>query len=181
DSVQTFTFGACRPFFAPGIQACFYSLSAPAWTILKSSILWPVLRATTSQRGVLPRPDQVSEGDNGLRYLGSTLGYLRRGERPATTAADSLDSFFSPAISLRLSCSRRFSNSRFSAKIRFASILAISSWRRQSSLNCISSRSFFRMGNLVIVAVPLASKHAIPENAYFSTAVKLILSRLTTR
>jgi len=45
--------------------------------IRNSSIFRPDFIAATSQRGRLPRPDQVSEV-LGLRYFGSTLGYLRR-------------------------------------------------------------------------------------------------------
>jgi hypothetical protein len=45
--------------------------------ISKSSILPPVFMAATSQRGCFPRPDHVSDVC-GLRYFGSTLGYLRR-------------------------------------------------------------------------------------------------------
>ena len=37
-----------------------------------------VLRAAVSHRGCFPRPDQVSEGSFGFRYLANTLGYLRR-------------------------------------------------------------------------------------------------------
>ena len=44
--------------------------------IRNSSILRPDFIAATSQSGSLPRPDQVSEVW-GLRYFGSTLGYLR--------------------------------------------------------------------------------------------------------
>jgi hypothetical protein len=54
----------CRPFGLPSL-------------IRNSSILRPDFIAATSQRGRLPRPDQVSEVC-GLRYFGSTLGYLRR-------------------------------------------------------------------------------------------------------
>src|SRR3569833_664143 len=46
--------------------------------ISKSSTLRPVFKAATNLRGCLPRPDHVSEVC-GLRYLGKTLGYLRRG------------------------------------------------------------------------------------------------------
>lgn len=49
-------------------RAC--SSSASALLIINSSILWPVLSAATSQRGCLPRPDQVSEGSLGFRYFG---------------------------------------------------------------------------------------------------------------
>src|ERR1700675_3484032 len=54
----------CRPFGRPSL-------------IRNSSILRPDFIAATSQRGRLPRPDQVSEVW-GLQYFGSTLGYLRR-------------------------------------------------------------------------------------------------------
>ena len=54
----------CRPFALPSL-------------IRNSSILRPDFIAATSQRGRLPRPDQVSEVW-GFRYFGSTLGYLRR-------------------------------------------------------------------------------------------------------
>jgi hypothetical protein len=42
--------------------------------ILKSSIRLPDPNCATSQRGCLPRPDQVSEGRSGLRYFGETGG-----------------------------------------------------------------------------------------------------------
>jgi hypothetical protein len=43
-----------------------FSSSASALLIMNSSILCPVLRAATSHRGCLPRPDQVSEGSSGF-------------------------------------------------------------------------------------------------------------------
>jgi hypothetical protein len=46
------------------------SSSASALLIMNSSILWPVLSAAVSHRGRFPRPDQVSEGSSGFRYLG---------------------------------------------------------------------------------------------------------------
>jgi hypothetical protein len=44
--------------------------SISALLIMNSSILWPVLSAAVSQRGCLPRPDQVSDGSSGFRYFG---------------------------------------------------------------------------------------------------------------
>src|ERR1700676_974577 len=90
-----------------------YSLFLSARTILKSSILRPFFSAVASQLGVFPRPDQVSEGDKGLRYLGSTLGYFRRGGLPAIGPGDNLEAL-STVTSLRLSCAKRFSSSSFS-------------------------------------------------------------------
>lgn len=42
--------------------------------IRKSSICLPARSSATSQRGCLPRPDQVSEGSSGFRYFGITTG-----------------------------------------------------------------------------------------------------------
>ena len=53
-------------------------LLEPLSPIRNSSIFRPDFIAATSQRGRLPRPDQVSDVW-GLRYFGSTVGYLRRG------------------------------------------------------------------------------------------------------
>lgn len=46
------------------------ALSVLPPAILKSSTLLPALSAETSQRGCLPRPDQVSSGADGFWYLG---------------------------------------------------------------------------------------------------------------
>src|SRR5215475_11777227 len=94
-------YALCRPF------------ELPDPSIRNSSILWPDFIAATSQRGRLPRPDQVSEVC-GLRYFGNTLGYLRccfpfiEPESAAST----------PPSTPRLRIARRFSNSYFSALIR---------------------------------------------------------------
>jgi hypothetical protein len=45
-----------------------------ACLIRKSSIRLPDFRCAVSQRGVLPRPAQVSDGRSGLRYFGTTAG-----------------------------------------------------------------------------------------------------------
>jgi hypothetical protein len=42
--------------------------------IRKSASFLPVLSCAVSQRGRLPRPDQVSAGSAGFRYFGNTLG-----------------------------------------------------------------------------------------------------------
>jgi hypothetical protein len=55
------------------------ALSAPG--IKKSSCFLPPLIAAVSQRGLRPRPAQVSAGFSGLRYLGAT-GPNRRQPRP---------------------------------------------------------------------------------------------------
>ena len=51
-----------------------YRLLDDAFLILKSLICLPDLSSATSQRGCLPRPDQVSEGWFGLRNFGKTGG-----------------------------------------------------------------------------------------------------------
>src|SRR5262249_42963666 len=45
----------------------------PGFAIANSSSLCPLLRSARSQRGVAPRPAQVSERFFGLRYFGGTL------------------------------------------------------------------------------------------------------------
>jgi hypothetical protein len=50
-----------------------------ALAIRKSSSFDPDWSAATNQGGCLPRPDQVSVGADGLKYLGRTFGYLRLG------------------------------------------------------------------------------------------------------
>ena len=86
------------------------SLPASGFPITNSSILCPVLRAAVSQRGCFPRPDQVSDGSSGFRYLGNTRGYFRRSRGALRASADSgWRSSFS-----RRSCPSRFSSSRFS-------------------------------------------------------------------
>ena len=40
----------------------------------KSSIRLPDFNCAVSQRGVLPRPAQVSDGRSGFRYFGTTTG-----------------------------------------------------------------------------------------------------------
>ena len=54
-------------------QHAAYRLLA-TFLILKSSIRLPDLSCATTQRGCFPRPDQVSEGLSGFRYLGKTGG-----------------------------------------------------------------------------------------------------------
>ena len=86
------------------------SLPASGFPITNSSILCPVLRAAVSQRGCFPRPDQVSDGSSGFRYLGNTRGYFRRSRGALRASANSgWRSSFS-----RRSCPSRFSSSRFS-------------------------------------------------------------------
>jgi hypothetical protein len=45
-----------------------------SYWILKSSMLLPSAIISIIQRGVLPRPDHVSDGSFGFRNFGSTLG-----------------------------------------------------------------------------------------------------------
>ena len=94
--------------------------------------------AATSQRGRLPRPDQVSEVC-GLRYFGNTFGYLRRGFWPSGRESPS----WLVTTMLRLRIARRFSNSCFSALIRADKMRPILSWRSQRSSSGIDSNSNF--------------------------------------
>lgn len=99
--------------------------------ISKSSSFDPDRSAATNQRGCLPRPDQVSDGADGLKYLGSTFGYLRLGRS------------VSPIGLMLFSCASRFSNSIFSAAIFSARTFVRSSYRSQSRSNCIASKFDF--------------------------------------
>ena len=107
--------------------------------IRKSSSFDPDPSAATSQRGCLPRPDQVSVGADGLQYFGRTFGYLRRGRSVFCVRRLSV----SPGGFMRFNCARRFSNSSFSAAIFSARICVRSSYKIQSSSNSIASRSDF--------------------------------------
>ena len=128
----------CGPRAARSLRAAFSTVS-----ILNSSSLWPVSRAATSHRGRFPLPDHVSDGANGLQYLGRTFGYLRRGARLDMARACALPG--SLMSSTRFNFAKRSSNSRFSATILSDSILVSSSWSCQSSSSCIASRSGLRI------------------------------------
>ena len=91
--------------------------------IRKSSIRLPDFSFAASQRGVLPRPAQVSDGRSGLRNFGTTVGY---GRRP-------LDDFVRSASMPPLSCFKRSSSRRFSASRLVASLAATSSWSVHNS------------------------------------------------
>src|SRR5450631_729614 len=111
----------------------------PSLSILNSSSLWPVSRASTSHRGRLPLPDHVSDGASGLQYLGRTFGYLRRGARSVMDSGRALPGPL--MISTRFNFAKRSSNSRFSTTIFSESTLVSSSWSNQSSSNSIATRS----------------------------------------
>ena len=91
--------------------------------IRKSSIRLPDFSFAASQRGVLPRPAQVSDGRSGLRNFGTTVGY---GRRPP-------DDFVRSASIPPLSCFKRSSSKRFSASREVASLAATSSWSAHNS------------------------------------------------
>jgi hypothetical protein len=109
-----------------------------ALAIRKSSSFDPDRSAATNQRGCLPRPDQVSVGADGLKYLGRTFGYLRLGR-----SAFDFGGSPSPIGLMLFSCARRFSNSIFSAAIFSARTFVRSSYKCQSRSNCIVSKSDF--------------------------------------
>jgi hypothetical protein len=104
-----------------------------------SSIFRPDFIAATSQRGRLPRPDHVS-AVWGLRYFGSTLGYLRRGV-PFWSDREWSDSRNAAMPPLRTAS--RFSSSCFSALIRADNIALISSWSDQRLSKDMDSNSIF--------------------------------------
>jgi hypothetical protein len=105
--------------------------------IRKSSIRLPDLSFATSQRGVFPRPAQVSDGRSGFRNFGTTVGY---GRRPVDDFV--LDDFARTASMPPLSCFRRSSSRRFSASSVVASLAATSSWSAHSSSVDIDLKSF---------------------------------------
>jgi hypothetical protein len=111
-----------------------------ALAIRKSSSFDPDRSAATNQRGCLPRPDQVSVGADGLKYLGRTFGYLRLG-RSAFDLGGGLPA--SPNGLMLFSCARRFSNSIFSAAIFSARTFVRSSYKSQSLSKSIASKSDF--------------------------------------
>jgi hypothetical protein len=100
--------------------------------IRKSSIRLPDFNFAASQRGVFPRPAQVSDGRSGFRNFGTTVGY---GRFP-------VDELSRSASTPPLSCFRRFSSTRFSASSEAASLEAISSWSAHSSSVDIDLKSF---------------------------------------
>jgi hypothetical protein len=104
--------------------------SAAIW-ILKSSIFFPDLSCSASQRGCLPRPAQVSAGSSGLRNLGTTGGYRRRSDIAIRLSKDGL----------ALSCSKRSSSNSLSAANLTASASPISTCRFHKSSVDIRSRS----------------------------------------
>src|SRR5436190_13701081 len=66
---------------AQRLPTSFLPSSFSSFRILNSSSRCPVFRAATTHLGCFPLPDHVSDGLNGLQYLGRTFGYLRRGAR----------------------------------------------------------------------------------------------------
>ena len=106
--------------------------SYATFRIRKSSIRLPDFNFAASQRGVFPRPAQVSDGRSGFRNFGTTAGY---GRRPG-------DELSRSASARPLSRFRRFSSTRFSASSEAASLAAISSWSAHSSSVDIDLKSF---------------------------------------
>jgi hypothetical protein len=98
--------------------------------IEKSSSFLPAFNCKVTHLGCLPRPDHVSAGSWGFRYLANTGGYGRR------SAFDSRV----PAGPLAWSRANRRSSSSFSAIIFAVSRLAISLCRAQSSSMGIVSK-----------------------------------------
>ena len=103
-----------------------YSALQCAREISRSSIFFPFLSCAPTQRGRLPRPDQVSKGRSGFRYFGCTFGYGRRG--------------FSLCSLRPLSRAKRRSSSCFSASNFVESTARIFSCSVHSSLVDIDSR-----------------------------------------
>jgi hypothetical protein len=101
--------------------------------IRKSSIRLPDFNFAASQRGVFPRPAQVSDGRSGFRNFGTTVGY---GRRPVGELARSAS--MPPS-----SCFRRTSSTRFSSSSVAASREAISSWSAHNSSVDIDFKSFW--------------------------------------
>ncbi len=100
--------------------------------IRKSSIRLPDFNFAAGQRGVFPRPAQVSDGRSGFRNFGTTVGYGR-------FLVDELSRSDSTPL---LSCFRRFSSTRFSASSVAASLEAISSCSAHNSSVDIDLKSF---------------------------------------
>jgi hypothetical protein len=109
-----------------------YEFAYATRLIRKSSIRLPDFNLATSQRGVFPRPAQVSDGRSGFRNFGTTVGY---GRRP-------VDDFVSSASATPLSCFSRFSSTRFSATSVAASLAATSSWSAHNSSVDMDLKSF---------------------------------------
>lgn len=110
--------------------------------------------AATNQRGNLPRPDHVSEGAWGLRYLGSTRGYFRR------VLIKGVKAPICPSEVTRWSTANRFSSSSFSARIRAESNLLISSCndqRSSSDIVCNATRGGGMLGFLIFICLALFS------------------------
>lgn len=89
----------------------------------KSSIRLPDFNFAASQRGVFPRPAQVSDGRSGFRNFGTTVGYGR-------FPVDELARSASPPA---LSCFKRSSSTRFSASSVAASLEDTSSCSAHNS------------------------------------------------
>ena len=119
--------------------------------IRKSSIRLPDFNFAASQRGVLPRPAQVSDGRSGLRNFGTTVGY---GRRPP-------DDFVRSASIPPLSCFKRSSSRRFSASREAASLAATSSWSAHNSSVDIDLRSmrFMTVPNHDSTVAIVGTKH----------------------
>lgn len=88
----------------------------------KSSIRLPDFSFAASQRGVFPRPAQVSDGRSGFRNFGTTVGY---GRFPVDDARS--------ASMPPLSCFKRSSSTRFSASSVAASLEDTSSCSAHNS------------------------------------------------
>ncbi len=110
---------------APAGTLFFCLRSRVATGIANSSSLCPFLRAATSQRGVFPRPDHVSDGSCGFWYFGKTRGYFRRGARASSPMPP--EGFGAATCLSRRSCSSRFSSWRFSDVNRIDNSRLISS------------------------------------------------------
>jgi hypothetical protein len=117
---------------AGGLPADEDAMAASYW-ILNSSIFLPVAISLASQRGVLPRPDHVSDGLFGFRNLASTFGYGRRSGPGGDNSVTLRASWWS--------CCSSFFFSASILSLRIAPILSCRS-QRSSSDRCFSLLSF---------------------------------------
>ena len=107
----------------------------------ESPSLLPDRSCAVSQRGCLPRPDQVSAGFFGFRYLGRTFGYGRRWRSEVITLlAD-------PSLCNR-SSSLAFSIAN--SRVNFA---VTCSWSSHRSSMAIDFKSLFSIGPTIREAV----------------------------
>src|SRR5262249_21744076 len=86
------------------------------FTIRKSSSLFPPLIAATSQRGLAPRPAQVSP--DGPRYFGGTFPPFNVLPPPRATLAPPTTAIALPILSNSFSRSARCSSSIWSTRFR---------------------------------------------------------------